>query len=318
MPATDTAVTFMTQHGVELSRLFRIASPPTESIEYAIGKAPFSVHAEKHNIPTPRTRIVENFDDLHRAAAELTGPYVLKPNVKSPRWDELAGFKVLLADDRTALVEGYERCKDWSDCFVIQEWVAGNDEAMYSYYAFIAEDERVVAECVGHKIRQWPRLTGSGTLSEICDEPEIRETGRLLLESLDHRGFATINMKRDANTGKLFVIEINAGRPGMGMFVAEAAGIEMTHLAYQALVGQPLPSTPLVRFPNARWVSMKRDFASALAGWRQGELSLAAYLRSIRGVRRRAVFDLRDPLPFLYDVLRSPGQVYRRRSEECH
>lgn len=102
-------------------------------------------------------------------------------------------------------------------------------EAMYSYYAFIADDKQIVAECVGHKIRQWPRLTGSGTLSEICDVPEIRETGRRLLESLDHRGFATVNMKRDADTEKLFVIEINAGRPGMGMFVAEAAGIEMTH-----------------------------------------------------------------------------------------
>lgn len=241
MPATDTAVSFMTQHGVELSRSFRIASPPTKSIEYAIGKAPFSIHAKKHNMPTPGTNIVENIDDLHRAAEELTGRYVLKPNVKSPRWDELAGFKMLLAEDRAALLEGYQRCKDWCECFVVKECVAGSDEAMYSYSAFIADDKQIVAE---------------------------------------------------------------------------AAGIEMTHLAYQSWVGQPLPSASLVRFPNARWISMKRDFAAAFAGWRQGEWSLAAYLRSIRGVRRRAVFDLRDPLPFLYDVLRSPGQFYRRRSEE--
>ena len=104
----------------------------------------------------------------------------------------------------------------------------------------------------------------------------------------------------------------------MGMFVAEAAGIEMTYLAYQSLAGRPSPSTPVIRFPDARWISMKRDFAAAIAGWRQGELSLSGFLRSIRGVRRRAVFDLRDPLPFLYDVLRSPGQFFRRRSEESH
>jgi hypothetical protein len=29
-------------------------------------------------------------------------------------------------------------------------------------------------------------------------------------------------------------------------------------------------------------------------------------------------FDLRDALPFLYDVLRSPGQFFLRRSEESH
>jgi predicted ATP-grasp superfamily ATP-dependent carboligase len=73
----------MTQYGDELARLFRIASPPTESIEYAIGKAPFSIHAAQHDIPTPRTKIIENIDALHRAAEELTAPYVLKPNESS-------------------------------------------------------------------------------------------------------------------------------------------------------------------------------------------------------------------------------------------
>ncbi len=225
---------------------------------------------------------------------------------------------MLRVDDGTALTRAYERCQDWSDSFAVQEWVGGGDDAMYSYYAFIAEDKRIVAECVGHKIRQWPRLTGSGTLSEIYDDPEICATGRALLESLDHEGFATVNMKRDSETGKLFVIECNVGRPGMGMFVAEAAGIEMTHLAYCSLAGLPLSSAPVVRFPDARWVSMKRDFAAAVTGWQQGELSLIAYLRSMRGVRRRAVFDLRDPVPFFRDLLRSPGQVYRRRLDENH
>jgi predicted ATP-grasp superfamily ATP-dependent carboligase len=104
----------------------------------------------------------------------------------------------------------------------------------------------------------------------------------------------------------------------MGMFVAEAAGIEMTHLAYRSLLGQPLPNAQCVRFPNARWVSMKRDFASAFAAWKQRELSLVSYLGSLRGVRRRAVFDLGDPLPFLYDLWRSPGQIFRRRSQDSH
>jgi hypothetical protein len=50
----------------------------------------------------------------------------------------------------------------------------------------------------------------------------------------------------------------------MGMFVAAEAGIETTHLAYRSLMGQPLSSAPLVRFRNARWISMKRDIAAAL------------------------------------------------------
>lgn len=314
MPATDTAVALLAPHGDELSTLFRLANPEAKSIQRAFGKVSFAAHSEQHGIPTPETRKVESLEDLHRTAEELTAPYVLKPNIKSQSWDDFAGAKVFRAADRDELVEVYQRCQGWCDRFVVQEWVEGEDDAMYSYYSFIDEDRRIVAECVGHKIRQWPRLIGSGTLSEIYDDPEILETGRALLESLEHRGFATINMKRDSETGELFVIEANLGRPGMGMFIAEAAGIDMTYLAFRSLVGLPMLPAPQVRFPNARWISMKRDLVAAIAGWRQGQLSLGAYLRSIRRVRRRAVFALRDPLPFLYDVLRIPGQVYRGRS----
>jgi predicted ATP-grasp superfamily ATP-dependent carboligase len=104
----------------------------------------------------------------------------------------------------------------------------------------------------------------------------------------------------------------------MGMFVAEAAGIELSYLAYRSLAELPASAVPHIRFPRSRWVSLKRDVAAAFAGWRKGELSLAAYLRSMRGVRRRAVFDLRDPLPFLYDLLRSPMQMYQRQSNRNH
>jgi predicted ATP-grasp superfamily ATP-dependent carboligase len=314
MSATDTAVALIAQHGDELSTLFRLANPQATSIERALGKVSFAAHSEQHGIPIPKTRKIESLGDIHRAGEELAAPYVLKPNIKSQSWDDFAGGKVLRAADSDELVQIYQRSQDWCDSFVVQEWVEGDDDAMYSYYSFIDEERRIVADCVGHKIRQWPRLTGSGTLSEIYDDPEILETGRSLLESLEHRGFATVNMKRDVDTGRLFVIEANVGRPGMGMFIAEAAGIDMTYLAYRSLVGLPMLPAPQIRYPNARWISLKRDFAAAVAGWRQGQLSLGAYLRSMRRVRRRAVFAVRDPLPFLYDVLRSPGQVYRRRS----
>jgi len=314
LPATDRAVSLVAEHAEELSTLFRIASSDSASVQRALGKIPFALHSEQHGIPIPRTRCVESLENLRDATHELFPPFVLKPNVKSRLWDDLAGVKVVYADDSAALERAYQRCRNWSDQFVVQEWVAGGDDAMYSYYAFVGQGGHVVAECVGHKIRQWPRLTGSGTLSEICDDPEICRTGRALLASLDHEGFATINMKRDPGTENIFVIEANVGRPGMGMFVAEAAGIEMIYLAYRSLAGLPATTTPHARFPGARWVSLKRDMAAAFAGWRKGELNLISYLRSIRCVRRRAVFDLGDPLPFLHDLLRSPMQMYQRQS----
>jgi len=313
IPATDRAVDVVARHAAALSSSFRIADPEGTSVARALDKAPFALHVEAHGIPAPRTRRVETLEDLRRAAGALSPPYVLKPDRKDDRWMAWTGVKVLLAEDATALERTWERARAGSDRFVVQEWIDGGDSQMYSYYAFVAENGRTLAECVGHKIRQWPRRTGSGTLSEIREDPEVVEVGRDLLAGLAHRGFATVNMKRAETTGRLYVIEANLGRPGMGMFVAEASGLEMTWLAYRSMAGLPLPAPSGVRFPDARWISLKRDLASAFTAWREGDLGPRAYLRSIRGVRRFAVLDLSDPAPFVADVLRLPGQLGRGR-----
>ncbi len=313
IPATDAAVLFLARNASALASSFRISNAGGQSIERALGKVAFARHAAEHAIPIPLTAVVEDLDDLRRAAAELRPPFLLKPDFKDERWLQQARTKLFVAADAEELERIYAVCRTWNDRFVVQEYVEGGDDRMYSYYAFIAEDGRLVAECVGHKLRQWPRRTGSGTLSEHCVDDEIERCGRRLLASLDHRGHATVNMKRDGRTGRLSVIEANLGRPGMGVFVADAAGIEMVWLAHRSLAGESFSSLPEVRFPSARWVCLKRDLAAAWSAWRAGELGVLAYLASLRGVRRYAVLDLRDPLPFLFDLLRLTGHRSRQR-----
>lgn len=313
IPATDAAVFFLARNAAALGSSFRVSNLGGRSIERALGKVAFAHHAQEHAIPIPRTAAVEDLDGLRRAAAELRPPFLLKPDVKDERWIQQARAKLFVAADADELERLYARCRTWNDRFVVQQYVEGGDDRMYSYYAFIGEDGRLVAECVGHKLRQWPRRTGSGTLSEHCTDDEIERCGRALLASLDHRGHATVNMKRDGRTGRLFVIEANLGRPGMGVFVADAAGIEMIWLGHRSLAGESFSALPTARFPGARWVCLKRDFAAAWAAWRAGELGALAYLGSLRGVRRCAVLDLRDPLPFLHDLFRLPRHLSRVR-----
>jgi predicted ATP-grasp superfamily ATP-dependent carboligase len=312
IPATDAAVLFLARNGAALASSFRLSNAGGRSIERALGKVAFARHAEEHAVPIPLTAAVESLDDLRRATAELRPPFLLKPDVKDERWIQQARTKLFVASDADELERLYARCRTWNDRFVVQEFVEGEDDRMYSYYAFIGEDGQLVAECVGHKLRQWPRRTGSGTLSEHCRDDEIEGCGRALLASLDHRGLATVNMKRDGRTGRLYVIEANLGRPGMGVFVAHAAGIEMIWLAHRSLAGESFSAPPEARFPGARWVCLKRDFAAAWEAWRAGELGALAYLESLRGVRRCAVLDLRDPMPFLHDLFRLPGHLSRR------
>lgn len=313
IPATDVAVDFLARHAQALAPHFRSAITRPEIIDRILSKTAFAEAAKTHALPIPKTERLEHSSDLLRISEHLAPPFVLKPDLKTERWDRETGVKILEASNIGALEEIYQRYRSTSPRFVVQEWIEGGDEAMYSYYAFIGRDGRCVADCLAHKLRQWPRLTGSGTLAEQANDPELIEIGRNALTRLEHRGFASVQMKRDARTGRSAIIEINVGRPAMGSFLAEAAGIEMMQLAYEDLAGLPPRAQPEPKIPGARWVSWKRDIRAALKGWQSGELSALDYLRSLRGIRRAAVWSLRDPLPFIVDLLRSPRKLIARK-----
>jgi predicted ATP-grasp superfamily ATP-dependent carboligase len=59
------------------------------------------------------------------------------------------------------------------------------------------------------------------------------------------------------------------------------------------------------RYGGAKWIYLRHDLQSAFHYWRQGELSPAQWLRSLKGVRRDAVLKLSDPGPGLADFRNS-------------
>ena len=313
IPATDAAVKFLCAHTDALAPHFRSAVWAPDAVRRALGKIEFAAEAERHALPVPRTAAVRSLPELRAAAAALRSPYVLKPDHKTPDWDRGAPTKIIEADSPEALEIAYATYRHACPAFVVQEWIRGGDDAMYSYYVFAGRDGRIVADCLAHKLRQWPRNIGSGTLAEVSRDPELIEIGRRVLDRLALRGFVSVQMKRDAVSGEVAIIEVNVGRPAMGSFLSEAAGIDMLHLAYQEIAGAPASAAPALRHPDARWTSLKRDHRAALSALRSGELSIRTYLHQLRGIRGHAVWSRRDPMPFLLDLLRTPAKLGAQR-----
>ena len=71
----------------------------------------------------------------------------------------------------------------------------------------------------------------------------------------------------------------------------------------EVVLRAPAAEAPRQRHVGAKWIYLRHDLQAALYHMLRRELTPAAWLRSLRGVRRDAVFAWRDPLPFAADLL---------------
>jgi predicted ATP-grasp superfamily ATP-dependent carboligase len=138
-------------------------------------------------------------------------------------------------------------------------------------------------------------------LSEECRNDVVVQTTIRLFRGARHRGLGYLEMKRDARTGELLIVEPNIGRPTGRSAGAEAAGVELLYTMYADVLGLPLPTNREQQYLGRKWIYFRSDLQSALYHWRRGELGLREWFRSWRGLASDALFSLRDPLPFVLD-----------------
>ena len=108
------------------------------------------------------------------------------------------------------------------------------------------------------------------------------------------RGLGYLEVKRDVRTGAHYAIEANVGRPTGRSAIAETAGVELLFAMYCDLLDVPMP-TARQSYGQAKWIFLRQDVRSALHDWKQGDLSLVEWARSLRGVRNDAVIAWSDP-----------------------
>jgi D-aspartate ligase len=230
---------------------------------------------------------------------------VLKPSIRKPEWDRNSKQKAFTPADAGELLALYDRTAGWADVLVAQEWIRGTIPDHYTCNCYLDAESRPLVTFVTRKIRQWPPQTGIGSLGEEArNDTVLRETLRLF-QGAGFHGLAYLEMKRDPQTGEHYIIEPNIGRPTGRSATAEAGGVELLYTMYCDAAGLPLPPDRTQRYLGVKWIYARTDLQSALHQWRRGELSLGDWRRSLRGPKVDAVFSLRDPAPFVFDLLRA-------------
>jgi predicted ATP-grasp superfamily ATP-dependent carboligase len=305
-PCTDMNVLLVSRYRQRLEPWYHVVLPAADVVEMMMNKVDFYTYAQENAFPVPRTFFLRSRADAEQAAQSLTCPCVLKPPISAiPEWEAQSKLKAYKLSSKDDLMAIYDRYGSLADVLVVQEWVAGSSENLYSCNCYFDTNSEPVVTFIARKIRQWPPLTGESSLGEECrDDAVLRETVRLL-RSVNYRGLGYVEIKRDEKSGDYYIMEPNVGRPTGRSAIAEAGGVELVYTMYCDALGWPLPENRVQQYGNVKWIHLRRDFQSALYHWRRGHLTLKGWWQSWRGRKVYALFSWTDPGPFLGDLQRA-------------
>ncbi len=302
-PCNDGNVRAISKARHKLSASYEIVLPPHDVLEMLMDKDTLYEYAEENGYPIPVTRTVASRSDFERAIAEMRYPCVIKPPFRSNAWTSHTVEKAFLARDEAEARRVYERCSGWSDQLIVQQWVQGAESNLYSCNVYYTRSGEPAATFVARKLRQWPVDTGQSSLGEECRDDRVRDVTLDLFGRLGYAGLGYLEVKRDSSDGEIYIIEPNIGRPTGRSAIAEGGGVELLYTMYCDALGLPLPQSRQQTYGGVKWIHLRRDLQASFVKWRRGDLTVRDWWTSVRGPKVYAVFSLRDPLPFLYDIL---------------
>ena len=295
---SDEHCVWIAEHADVLRRHFRFLVPGRETMENLVDKRNQYRIADGAGIPIPKSYFPETVEEVRRLGTELAYPCILKP-YKSHVARKKVRKKVALISSPKELVAEYEHIVVGDVDYMIQEIIPGEDSALFGYLAFWDADGCERNWLTKQKLRQCPPQYGDGSLQITVEAPEVAELSRRLLKTFDYRGFVGVEFKFDARDNTYRLMEINP-RTVSGNQLAISGGVDFPWIGYRYLAGSEIdvPSAKSFR-PGVKYVNEEWDLKAYLALRKSGDLTLGHWLRSLCGVKAKAIGAWDDPFPFV-------------------
>jgi D-aspartate ligase len=307
-PAADPEVQLVAQNHAELSKVFRLVTPPWDVAQWALDKTLTYQRAATLGIDHPKTYQPRDRQEVENLDCRF--PLILKPAVKE-NINTFTLAKAWRADDRAALLSRYDEAVAavGHDHIVIQELIPGGGSTQFSY-AGIWDRGSPIASMVARRTRQYPTDFGTGTFVETIHNAQVEESATKFLSSLNYSGIAEIEFKFDARDGRYKILDVNA-RIWTWNSLGALAGVDFPYILWQIAMGEKVDCIRVES--DARWMYLSKDILAAISGMLAGTLKPIDYLRSYRRPIAFATFSKDDPLPVLVDLPLTAWRALTRR-----
>jgi predicted ATP-grasp superfamily ATP-dependent carboligase len=299
LPTLDRTVLLVHRRRADLLPCYRFYlwdSPLLTELGSKVGLARV---AAQYGLPAPRTVSPVTRADVERAAAELRFPCIVKPEFTNAWWTPAAAAldldrKAIEVASTEQLLDVCARSERLGARVVIQEKIVGPDCGHMSYLVIVAPDGARRGEIVAQKLRIHPPRFGVASYAVASERADAVAIGREVVERLQFRGFASVQLKRDSRDGRLYLVEINLRLPLL-LEVAIRAGRSFPLYYYRICLGQGFVEPPL-RIGQA-WMSLRRDLSSMRTYAREGNFAWARWCWDWLRQPAFPVFRWDDPAP---------------------
>lgn len=314
-PTADPDLDFITRHHDALSRHFALVNPPPSIVEPCLDKSRFLSFATTHGFPIPETWCPDSADEVRQIGRLARFPLILKPSFppswgREPLASQLQHKKALTLHTPDELEHWYRRIGAVDPNLVIQDYVPGRDDRLYSLHVYMDRSSQPLAWFTGRKLRTYPTYAGIGCFVESVVVPEIIETGLSMLRRVGYTGLALLQFKRDDRDGSFKLLEINP-RSSSWNLLAAACGVNLPYVAYTDAIGRPAAAAPSQR-EGVKYIFLENDFLAFLDYRRHGDISTWQWVTSLLGPKVYQLFATDDMRPLLHNLAAKAGRVWHK------
>jgi predicted ATP-grasp superfamily ATP-dependent carboligase len=308
----DREMLFLSRNRQMLDKHYRFVLPSAEILERLANKRSQYRYAGAIGIPIPATYYPSTQRHVEQIASMIRFPCVIKPahshiwrdrRREGNHWERLKATEVATPGE---LCSAYSQMSQSEVELLVQERIAGSESRLYSLYAYLNRKSEPLASCVIQKLRQWPPEYGSGSYSVSCREDKVAALGLRLLRETRYVGLANVEFKLDLDSNAFKLIEVNI-RSGERIALAIAAGVDIPHIAYRDILGEPVDAVGDYK-TGIKWVNFVNDAAAFLCHYRK-QMSWRCWVRSLSLARSHAYFSWKDPLPFIEHILQTSRKI---------
>jgi predicted ATP-grasp superfamily ATP-dependent carboligase len=193
---------------------------------------------------------------------------------------------------------------------MLQEYIPGGEDSVWMFNGYFDARSECLLGFTGKKLRQYPAYVGATSLGVCLANETVEALTKTFMKAIGYRGILDIGYRYDARDGRYKVLDVN---PRIGatfrLFVARN-GMDVARALYLDLTGQRVP--PGTAAEGRKWIVEDHDVVSSWRYRRDGRLTLAAWLRSLRGIDEAAYLAADDRLPLLAMCARDAREFLHR------
>lgn len=299
IPTVDFSAGILSKNKEEFSKYCLVLANDWTTYDIAVDKSKTMKVCLDNDIPCPKTFLniscVEEIMNM-----DLSFPMVIKPKTSYGA----IGFRRV--DSKEDLEQLLMKIDDKIEQYVIQEYIPQTD-IQYECAMFVDNNNKVKTAVVFSKNRWFPIDGGSSTLNITVERPDIIANCSKLLQLINWRGPADIDLIQDPRDGIAKIMEINPRVSG-SVKIAFLAGTNQAKQMLELLYGHNVTKYESYKL-DQRLRCSQTDFLWFIKSKRRFK-SKPSYFN--RKHTKDQIFSWDDPLPWFSFTLQ---KIFNYRAE---